>query len=102
MLPKDWCGGTLVVTVLGRTFFKESFGKDSRLWEAINATANFEVDPTILHMVVKVIFIDEFLRNVAEIDADISEAVQWSLEVEVADDERDILGALAPEENFDD
>ena len=102
MLPKDWCGGTLVVTVLGRTFFKESFGKDSRLWEAINATANFEVDPTILHMVVKVIFIDEFLRNVAEIDADISKAVQWSLEVEVADVEGDIFEDLLREDTVDD
>ena len=52
-------------------------------------------------MFVKVVFIDELLRNFAEIDADIFEAVQWILEVKVLDVKGEILGDLAREENVD-
>ena len=58
--------------------------KDSRLWEAIHSTAIFEVDPTIMHMFEKVVFVDDFLRDVAEFHTDKLGAVRWSLEAEVA------------------
>ena len=52
-------------------------------------------------MFVKVVFINEFLRNVADIDADIFRAFQWSLEVKVADVKGDVFGALAREDTVD-
>ena len=95
MLPKAWCGGTLALPVIDKTFINDVVGKDSRLLGAINAAANFEVDLTIVRMFVKVVFIDEFLREFSEIDADIFGAVQWSLEVEVSDIEGGVFFALA-------
>ena len=79
MSRKAWFVGTLVVIVLYKTFLKEVFGKNYLLWEAVNATANFELDPTITHMLMKVVFIDKLLRDVTEIDGDILSAFQWSL-----------------------
>ena len=55
-----------------------------------------------MHTFKKVIFVNEFLRYVAEFDADILRAFQWNLEVEVADFKGDILGSLAREETVDD
>ena len=69
----------MVVIVFYKTFLKEVFGKNYLLWEAVNATANFELDPTIPHMLMKVVFIDKLLRDVTEIDGDILSAFQWSL-----------------------
>ena len=52
-------------------------------------------------MFVKVVFIDELLRNFAEIDAEIFEAVQWILEVKVLDVRGELLGDLAREDTVD-
>ena len=49
----------------------------------------------------KVVFMDKFLRNVSDIDAEIFGAVQWSLEVKVTNDKSDIFGALAREDTVD-
>ena len=75
--------------------------KDSRLGESIHATTNFEVDPTIMHMFEKVVFVDDFLRDVAEFYADKLGSVRWSLEAEVADVEGCILGSLMRERTID-
>ena len=63
---------------------------------------NFEVDPTITHVFVKGVLINELLRDVAEIDAEILGAVQWSLKVEVSDVEDEAIGSLAREDTVDD
>ena len=49
----------------------------------------------------KVVSIDELLRNVAEIDADIFGVFQWSLEVKVADIKGEVFGALVQEDTVD-
>ena len=53
--------------------------------EAVDTTENFEVDPFVTHVFVSIVFIAKFLRDVAEIDADIFGEFQWSLEVKVSD-----------------
>ena len=63
--------------------------------ETIDNTTNLEVDPAVAHVFVKVVFIYEFLWNVADIDADIFGAVQWSLEVNVSGVKGDVFGSLA-------
>ena len=93
--PKAWCGETLVLTMFDKMFLKEVYGKYFRLWESINDTANFEVDPTITHVFVKVLFINKFLRNVSDIDVDILGAFQRSLEVDVDNVGDDVIGVLA-------
>ena len=56
---------------------------------------NFKVDPAIAHVFVKVVFVDELLRNVTDIDPEIFGAVQWILEVKVADVKGDVFVSLA-------
>ena len=58
VFPKYWCGGTLLVTVFYKAFYKEIVGKDSQSWEAVNTMENFEVDPTITHVFEKVILVN--------------------------------------------
>ena len=65
------------------------------MWEAIYTMDNFKVDPAIAHVFVKVVFVDELLRNVTDIDPEIFGTVQWSLEVKVADVKGDVFGSLA-------
>ena len=62
--------------------------------EDIDTTENFEVDPAISHVFRNFVFINEFSRNVSEIDADIFGSFQWSLEVKAADFKGELFGAL--------
>ena len=48
-----------------------------------------------MHVLMKVILINELLRNLAEIDADIFGVVQWSSGVEFSDVKGDLFCALA-------
>ena len=56
--------------------------------------ANFEVEPTIIHVFEKVVFDEKLLRDVTKFDTDILGTVQWILEVEASDVEGDVLGTL--------
>ena len=69
--------------------------------EAIDTTANFEVDPAVVHVFVKVLFVYELLRNVSEMDADISRAVQWGFRVKVSDIKGKLFGTLVREDTLD-
>ena len=69
------------------------------MWEAVDASANFEVDPVIVNMLHEVVFIDEVLRDVGELDFDVFRVVQRSAEIEVRDVEGAELGTFAGEKN---
>ena len=64
--------------------------------------ANSKVEPTIMHIFEKVVFINELLRDIAELDVEILRVVQWSLWIEVADIKGDTFGDLSREETVDD
>ena len=69
--PNTRSGCTLAVYVLGWAFFEELVDEDARLGEDVDTTVDSEIDPTILDKVNKVVFVNEVLINVGEIDANI-------------------------------
>ena len=92
MAPEARGSRTLIVVVFLETFFEEDVGQGPRVWETINAVANFEVNPAILH---EAVLVDELCWDVAQFDADLLISVQGRLKVKVFDVEGDKLGALA-------
>ena len=67
--------------------------------EPVNAITKFKVDPAVEVDVVKeIVFVDEFLRDVGQHDADVLWSVEWGLKVKVFDVKGDKLRAL-PGEN---
>ena len=102
MEPEAWGGGTLVVAMLLEALFEEGIDKDARLLEAINAVANFKVNPTVaMDVVQKIVFVDEIFGYVAQFDADIFGAVQIGLEVEFFIIKCEKLGALTGKDAFE-
>ena len=65
------------------------------MWEAVDASANFEVDPVIVNVLHEVVFVDEVLRDVGELDFDVFRTIQRGAEIEVGDVEGAELGAFA-------
>jgi hypothetical protein len=55
----------------------------STLRESIAATDDLKVDPTIMHVVGEIIFVDKFLRDVGELDSHIFGTVHWCHQVEI-------------------
>ncbi len=62
---------------------KKVIGKDARLGKSITALANFKIDPAILVATNKVVFIDEFFRDVGELDAYIFGIRHGRVQIEV-------------------
>ncbi len=58
-------------------------GKDASLEESIKALANFKVDPAILVLSQEVAFLDELIRDVRELDANIFRIRHRSVQIEV-------------------
>ena len=78
-------GSSLVIAGFIEALREEVVGKFYGMCKAVDAFANIEVDPTIARFFSKAIFLDEFERDVGEVEADIFKAVEWGVEVEVAD-----------------
>ena len=62
--------------------------------EAVYTMVDFEVNPTISDRFKKIIFINEILRNVREIDANIFRTIYRGIEIEVINIKGDILGVF--------
>ena len=65
--------------------------------EAVDASADFEVDPVVVNVLHEVVFINEVLRDVGELDFDVFRTIQRGAEIEVGDVEGAELGAFAGE-----
>ena len=66
--------------------------------KAVNASPNLEVYPTVVGVFEEVVFLCEFVGDVAEFDSDILRAVDRGVEVEVTDVEGGELGAWKRED----
>ena len=55
------------------------------MWESINASSDFKVDPAVADTVGEVVLGDEFVRNVSDLDFTVFVTFERSLEVEIAD-----------------
>ena len=62
VLPQARCGVALIVAVFVQPLGEEVIGEFARLFKAINALGNFEVDPAMVCEGGEIVFIDEFLR----------------------------------------
>ena len=89
-----------------QTLFQETVSKDSGLGQTINAATNFEVNPTVVSKGEEIVFFNESLRNIGELDVDVLGVIARSCEVEVADVETDdfFVGTIenALDLNFED
>ncbi len=61
----------------------------------------FEVDPVIVCVLHEIVFVDEFLRNVGELDFDVLGPVEGSAEIEVGDIGGAELSSLSGENAVD-
>jgi hypothetical protein len=60
-------------------------GKDASLGKSVTALANFKVDTAVLVLAREVVFLDELVRDVRELDANIFRIRHRSVQIEVLD-----------------
>ena len=101
VMPQAWCGCSLAVAGSIEAFGKKVIGEFARLGEAIDALAYLKVDPTIMHKVLEVVFLDELLGNVVESYPRVLELLERSVEVEVLDVKSGKPGARLREDTVD-
>ena len=75
----------MVVAGSIETFGKKVVGKIAHLGGAIDALAYLKVDPTIMHKVLEVVFLDELLGDVVEMYSGVLELLERCVEVEIFD-----------------
>ena len=83
--PETWSGGGMIVTSGVQTLFEETVSEDSGLGQAVNAATNFEINPAVVCEGEKIIFVDELIRNIGELNADVFGMIERSCEIEVFD-----------------
>ena len=83
--PETWSGGGMIVASGVQTLFEETVSEDSGLGQTINAATNFEINPAVVCECEKIIFVDELVRNIGELNADVFGNIERSCEVEVFD-----------------
>jgi hypothetical protein len=81
--PEARSGSSFIETLGNKTSLKKIIGKDASLGKTITTLMNFEVDPAIAVPTSEVVFLDEFLRDVRELDAHIFGIGHRSIKVEV-------------------
>ena len=83
MTPQSWIGGRLVVPLCLKAFAEEVVGQDARLWKAVASAGDFELDPAISVLSMRVVFVDEFGWYVGDFDAGVFRVLHWSVQVKV-------------------
>jgi hypothetical protein len=81
--PETRRGSSFIEALSNEVESKKVNGKDAKLGKSITALANFEIDPAILVATNKVVFIDEFFRDVGELDAYIFRIGHGRVQIEV-------------------
>lgn len=81
--PEARSGSSFVEAFGNKTSTKKVIGQDASLGEAITTLTNFEVDPAIAVPPNEIVFFDEFIRDIGELDANIFGIGHRSIEVEV-------------------
>ena len=67
----------LVVVVIEKACPQEVIGKAAGLRETIDTITDFEIHPALVYVFVKVILVDEILRDVSELDFYVFRIVKW-------------------------
>jgi hypothetical protein len=83
VVPEAWGEVGLVISLSKKAGLEEIVGKNAGLGKAITALANLEVDLPVTIATLKVVFFNEFCRNVSDFNADVFGVWHWSIKVEV-------------------
>ena len=67
--PETRRGSSFIEALSNEAGSKKVIGKDAGLGKSITALANFKIDPAVSVATNKVVFIDEFFRDVGKLDA---------------------------------
>jgi hypothetical protein len=81
--PETWHGSSFIEALSNEAGSKKVIGKDAGLGNSVTALANFKIDPAILVVTNKVVLIDEFFRDVEELDAYIFGVGHKRVQIEV-------------------
>jgi hypothetical protein len=81
--PETWRGISFIEALSKEAGSKKVIVKDARLGKSITALANFKIDPAVLVATNKVVCIDEFFRDVGELDAYIFGIGHGHVQIEV-------------------
>jgi hypothetical protein len=73
----------LVEALSNKAQSEKVIGKDASLGKSITALENFKVDPAILVLAREIVFLDELVRDVRELDANIFGIRHRSVQIEV-------------------
>jgi hypothetical protein len=68
---------------MGTVVAEEVVSKGACMGEIVHATAHFEKDPGITDKLVELVLVNELLRYVSKLDADVLWPVKWGVKVEV-------------------
>ncbi len=81
--PKSWRGSSFIEVLSNKVPSEKVIGKDASLGKSITALANFKVDPAILVSAREILFLDELVWDVRELDANIFGIRHRSIQIEV-------------------
>ncbi len=81
--PKSWHGSSFIEALSNKARSEKVIGKDASLGKSVTALANFKVDPAILVSAQEIVFLDELVRDVRELDASIFGIRHRSVQIEV-------------------
>jgi hypothetical protein len=95
--PEARRGFNFIVAFSKKAGPEEIIGQNAGLKQAIAASANFGVDPTIMVSTSKLVFLNEFCWDVCDFGADILRIGHWGIEVEVLEVDVAELCAFARE-----
>jgi hypothetical protein len=82
VVPEVWGGFGLVISFSKKVGSEEIIGKNAGLGQAITALANLKVDSPIKIATLKVVLLNEFRRNVSNINVNIFRVRHQSIKVE--------------------
>ena len=81
--PEAGCGVALKVFMLGQALSEEIIGKLAGLSQTIDPFGDLKVHPIIERILHEVVFINELLGDLGDVDSDIFRAIKGSAQVEV-------------------
>jgi hypothetical protein len=81
--PKSRHGSIFIEALSNEAQLEKVIGKDASLGKSVTALANFKVDPAILVSAQEFVFLEELVRDVRELDANIFRIRHRSVQIEV-------------------
>ncbi len=83
VVPETWHGSSFIEALSNEVGPKKVIGKDAGLGKSVTALTNFKIDPAVSVATIKVVFIDEFFRDVGKLDVYIFGIGHGHVQIEV-------------------